>query len=518
MVETENRLDARSLVKQTYPTTRRVTRPRQFPWQAGHDLPRLDPMQRNTRLIALLIALFSTPVLSAQKDISSGSTPAAQPAPNAAPPLTDVEKLYGLSKIWQEVNYNFAFFDQVAELDWDSTYQAFIPQVLATESTYDYYRVLQRFVALLRDGHTNVYLPPDLGREMEGYAPWLELRNVEGRLLVANVGTSLAGEIPPGSEIVSVDGQPAERYLSERILPHVAASAEHARQYVASMLLLRGPPDSAVRLGFRSPDGATRERMLLRERLLWGDEHRRVDRWVIEGDKRPFGFRWLEEGVGYVELNTFMTDSVALAFEAVLPQLYDARALVIDIRANGGGNSGVGYRVASWLTNDTLATSRWRTREHRAAHKAWGAYGDEHRAYAEMNAWFDGGTHGRVAPASGQRLIVPTAVLLGHATGSAAEDFLVAIDAVPHIITVGQPSFGSTGQPLTFDLPGGGTARVVTKRDTYPDGRDFVGPGVQPDVFLAPTVEDVREGRDVVLERAVELLRGQVGRSAVSGE
>jgi C-terminal processing protease CtpA/Prc len=71
----------------------------------------------------------------------------------------------------------------------------------------------------------------------------------------------------------------------------------------------------------------------------------------------------------------------------------------------------------------------------------------------------------------------------------------------------GEPTGGSTGQPLFFKLPGGGMARVCTKRDSYPDGRDFVGKGVQPQIIVHPTVSDVRAGRDPVLEAALRELR-----------
>jgi C-terminal processing protease CtpA/Prc len=72
---------------------------------------------------------------------------------------------------------------------------------------------------------------------------------------------------------------------------------------------------------------------------------------------------------------------------------------------------------------------------------------------------------------------------------------------------VGEPTGGSTGQPLMFKLPGGGAARVCTKRDTYPDGKDFVGVGVQPQVLVRPTIADFRAGRDTVLEAALDFLR-----------
>ena len=63
--------------------------------------------------------------------------------------ITAEERLYGLSLIWQEATYNFAYFDQVPELDWDAAYREFIPLVLEAEDPLEYYRVLQRFAAWL---------------------------------------------------------------------------------------------------------------------------------------------------------------------------------------------------------------------------------------------------------------------------------------------------------------------------------------------------------------------------------
>ena len=44
--------------------------------------------------------------------------------------LSDEKKIYGLSTIWKEADKNFVFFDQVPDLDWNKTYQTFIPKVL----------------------------------------------------------------------------------------------------------------------------------------------------------------------------------------------------------------------------------------------------------------------------------------------------------------------------------------------------------------------------------------------------
>jgi len=425
----------------------------------------------------------------------------AQEAPAPPPDLSDAEKLYGLSLLWQEANYNFAFFDQVPDLDWDSAYQAFIPVVLATESTYDYYQELKRFVALLEDGHTRVWLSGQPG-QYESY-PWVLTENVQGQVVVSNVGRSLQDELPVHSVIKTIDDEPAAQHALEERLPYTFSSTDYDRVDRVLAAALSGPPDKAVRIAYVTPGGERREATLDRDRRT------REDEWLLPTrSSRPrFEFRWLEDDIAYIAVNTFNDAGVVDDFEAALPQLYRAKALVVDIRSNGGGNSINGYRIAAYMTDDTLKTSAWKTREHIAAYKAWGRFNERYNDYAEMNAWYDGGTHGEVAPAEGRRLIVPTVVLQEHATFSAAEDFLIAIEKIPQITTIGRPSGGSTGQPLALELPGGGRANICTKRDTYSDGRDFVGIGIAPDIFVEATIEDVQSGRDPALERAVQLLR-----------
>lgn len=105
--------------------------------------------------------------------------------------------------------------------------------------------------------------------------------------------------------------------------------------------------------------------------------------------------------------------------------------------------------------------------------------------------------------------MVPTVVLIDHNTASAAEDFLILADGQKHFTKIGRPSNGSTGQPIVIDLGHGFSARICTKKDTYADGRLFVGCGVQPDIVVEPTVKDLIKGRDGQLEAALKFLKKQ---------
>jgi len=105
----------------------------------------------------------------------------------------------------------------------------------------------------------------------------------------------------------------------------------------------------------------------------------------------------------------------------------------------------------------------------------------------------------------------PVIVLISARTFSAAEDFTVAFDYLTRGKLIGQATGGSTGQPIGFNLPGGATARICGKHYTYPDGKEFVGIGIMPDITLNKTIADVINGRDAELQKVLAVI-GQSGR------
>jgi C-terminal processing protease CtpA/Prc len=411
--------------------------------------------------------------------------------------LDEDQRVAGLSRLWSEAKFNFASFDLVPDLDWDALYLATLPQVRAATGTVEYYQVLRRFVAQLRDGHSSIRLPVEVADRVEAH-PGVRTRLVEGRVFVTGLldPTLAATGLAPGMEIVAVEGRPLHEWAEANIAPYQPASTPQdlaSRTYERA--LLSGPVDQPARVTVRADDGSERALSLPRmgarafEAAVWAGP--------------VFEMRMLPGNVAYVRILHFGDRSAADGFRERFAEIAKADALVIDVRENGGGNGSEGYRLLSMLTDRPFTGSRWRTREYLPAHRAWGR---------------PEGTHAEEAfpmqPDGQHHYAGPVAVLTSARTYSAAEDFVVAFDAMRRGRIVGEATGGSTGQPLLFDLPGGGTGRICTKRDSYPDGREFVGVGVRPQVAVAPRVADFRAGRDTVLEAALALLRDEAHTAA----
>ncbi|QDV05817.1 Peptidase family S41 [Planctomycetes bacterium Poly30] len=404
------------------------------------------------------------------------------------------DKLAGLSLLWSEAKYNFSNFDLVPELDWDAEYRAMIPRVMASENTYEYYRLLQAFVAKLEDGHANVYFPNDPAFQRGRFhVPAIKYQWIEDRLILEYaLGEEFeAAGIERGDEIIAVDEVPIQDFADTERRPFVSGSVKaYIDSVVYSWRLFTGP-QGPIEFTIKTQAGDTF--VVQSSRPDW-------ETWgaLTEGmGQQPPNFRWrmLPDNIAYVELNSFSNPDASKGFADNFEDISKADGIVFDVRKNGGGSSNYGYDVLSRLTQEPFAVSSWRTMNYRPAYRAWSYPTDNHES-----------TGNTELPDPDQYYSGPVAVLSGPETFSAAEDFLVAFDVMDRGPIIGQASGGSTGQPLPISLPGGGRARITTKRDTYPDGSDFVGVGVQPDISAPPTVDDFIERRDFALELASQYI------------
>ncbi|OIN59549.1 hypothetical protein BLX24_11060 [Arsenicibacter rosenii] len=437
--------------------------------------------------------------------------------------LSDAEKIMGLSTFWAEASQNFAYFDK-ANINWDSTYKAYIPKVLATKNTWEYYRVLERFCALLKDGHTNINAPWSL----YGYSTYVPFRftYIDQKPYVTRVLKGLSDSVPVGSELLTVNGIPVQTYLRDEVLPYISSSAPHERMNTAMFRIWGATADTITvyPLTFRTPAG----KEISFQSRLFSQRERDGSTWLLGNGRdvpktKLSRLTILPNGVAHVELNSFGEEKIIGEFKAMLPQLRAAKAIILDVRENGGGSTSIGAEIMKYFTaQKTFTGSAWRTRETRSSYKAWGKFLLEEpfdsikykndswyrRSYQTVTgtSWYIADPNEFTNDLTEPRLTMPVVILAGNNTASAAEDFLIIARQLKDrkIPVIGQPSFGSTGQPLMFPMPGGGSARICTKRDTYADGTDFVGIGVKPDIEVNPTLTDLMAGRDAALDKAVQ--------------
>ena len=199
-----------------------------------------------------------------------------------------------------------------------------------------------------------------------------------------------------------------------------------------------------------------------------------------------------DDDLGYLLIGSWEHLDVA-AVEAALAGLRDTKALVVDVRPNAGGDESLAQRVAAWFVDGTrvYGKNRYRTG---AGKKSFGPVleravtgnQDKERRYDH-----------------------PIAVLTSRYVMSSNESFVLMLKQAKDCTVVGQPTFGSSGNPKPFELGNGVTVFVPSWQDLRLDGTCFEGVGLAPDVLVAATPADF-ERQDPILQKALEVLRAKV--------
>ncbi|MFB3896819.1 MAG: S41 family peptidase [bacterium] len=395
--------------------------------------------------------------------------------------LSARDRITGFMYLWSEVKYNFANFDLVSTLNWERMKDRYLPLVETAQSDDEYYQLLQKLLAELHDGHTSLLWSA-------GVRPPIRIKDVEGKAVITDIAETDElnnSGLKKGMEIILVDGKPVKDIIEQDRYPYISASTPQSRDLVAYSRLLSGPRQSKVTLTVRDINGNIHEISLIRP----GN-----DRGSFLPSHPAFEYRSMPGNITYIALNSFGDQNVVDQFDQIFDEkVRKAKGLIIDVRENQGGSTDIGYDIIGRLINKPLKGSKTKTRQYLPTLRAWGK---------EAYTWHNLGDC-KVSPRGKKPYLGPVIVLTSPSTFSAGEDFLVPLKASKRAILVGERTGGSTGQPLIIEVGGGVEARICTKRDTYPDGSDFVGKGVIPDIEVHPTQQDIIDDKDRILDTGI---------------
>jgi C-terminal processing protease CtpA/Prc len=97
-------------------------------------------------------------------------------------------------------------------------------------------------------------------------------------------------------------------------------------------------------------------------------------------------------------------------------------------------------------------------------------------------------------------------ILVNETTQSQAEYTTMALRVAPNATVVGSTTAGADGNVSQFTLPGGINTMISGIGVYYPDGKETQRIGMIPDIVIKPTIKGIKQDRDELLEKAIELI------------
>ncbi|MDX1416159.1 MAG: S41 family peptidase [Candidatus Promineifilaceae bacterium] len=220
--------------------------------------------------------------------------------------------------------------------------------------------------------------------------------------------------------------------------------------------------------------------------ILHSGETEAVEISVIRGDILipSVVYRLLEEdqSIGYIRLSRFSGESGEEVADAIRDlQDQNAERFILDLRQNRGGLLDAAIDITDHFLNEGPIAFQQSKEEGERAFNATSV------TLAED---------------------APLVVLIDGGSASASEIVAGALQDRERATLIGaEPTFGKGSVQLVFDLSDGSSVHVTSARWFTPGRTQLDGEGIPPDILVELTQEALDNGRDEVLNRAIEHLR-----------
>jgi len=399
-----------------------------------------------------------------------GARTRAQVQPQATERLSLQERVLMASKIYRIVS---TFFPHLSQKTFDTKYNDYVARILQTEDRREFDLVSMEFIAGLHDGHTWFYdnwLDRNYGQPV-GFTAY----PIEGKWVVIH---TLVDSVKEGDVITRIDGTPIEDFYAAN-RKYVSASSDR---------------DSGVSF-FDTPA------IFPGRFTLTLDDSRQVIIDRVQDKKREEGTpktegRWLRTGaIAYIRVPNFRgIDTQAQALQ-YFREFHSAKTVILDVR----GNPGLGQPTALQLA---LMVKPYNTWTISSSLKGGLLLRDYDVAYPERSevTTFDAVTRPG-EPVFGGRLLL----LIDRGCTCACEDFVMPFKMAKRALLIGEATAGTFSFTNFNAFENGMLLNVASIRHTFPDGSQFEGVGIAPDIEIHPQAQDLKQGHDVALNRALEI-------------
>lgn len=200
----------------------------------------------------------------------------------------------------------------------------------------------------------------------------------------------------------------------------------------------------------------------------------------------------LSEQTGYIYIKSFdskiLQEKNFTAIDDILDQFYHCDGIIIDVRENGGGNTGFAKIIASRFADEKRLTSFVRYRN-----------GPGHNDFTDYIPQY-------CEPGGKRQFTKPVVVLTNRRSFSATEYFVFAMRALPHVTIIGDTTGGGMGIPISRELPNGWSYRLPRSMQLSADSVNYEGIGLAPDILIVNPYTDKIFGTDTQLVRALHYL------------
>jgi len=376
-------------------------------------------------------------------------------------------------KYWNILHY-FNPYNYILDVPSDSMLYNNILAVANATGPYTFYLGIKKMAKDLDDAHaegrtrSKYVMPP-----YYYYSPKIILTYAQNKYIVAKTSWN---NIERGDVIVSVNGIPVKN-LEDNLRPYISAGNNSVFHRTMCQFILNGDQGTSINIVYSDSLGNNHTLNATRTDFIYTD-------WFYSyyPNDSLAQVKWKKLGcnIGYVNMGQLQKEDV----DAMYSNLRTCSAIIFDIRNYPNGTA--------WPIADKMYPNR-------AMHIKFMV---PDATYPGTFYWYHAylGIDGNPAPYEGKVII-----LMNEQTQSQAESSCMILENMKNSVKIGSQTAGANGDVSYFNLSEDIQAGFSSVGVFYPNGDSTQRIGIRPDILVYPTPEGIRNHRDEVLEKALQV-------------
>ena len=413
-------------------------------------------------------------------------------------------RMLAAAKIFSAIDHFFPN-KKIMDNNWEMSYRKSISKFIEAKDSMQYMRAVAELYTNIDDSHgfitTATYpLPLGLNPIIQGrgsFVPPVFTRVVENKVVVFDIYNeaicSSAG-IQKGDVILSINGEDPIKQI-EDVRKYQPASNKASQTFFICASILFGKEGQEMKLNVMGADGKIKDVSLPKSGGLNGGLDNYALKMYSYHDKPTF--RLITKDIGYADLTSGMQQSDV---DSMFIMFKNTKAIVFDMRGYPHLNGDIVSRLTG---KKSIVTAKFVTPAPTSPNvknfnnfESFLDIEDTRTAYQNVNfnnrGWVYRGK---------------TLMLINELAQSAAEHIGLMLKAISNNTFIGSPTAGADGSLTNFNIPGNITLWFSGENVSYPDGKPLQRVGIQPDIYVRPTIKGIQAGKDEVLERAIKYLQ-----------
>jgi carboxyl-terminal processing protease len=391
---------------------------------------------------------------------------------------TEEYRLLVLFRYWNAVEYFFPYKYQMDQ-NWDSVLYEMIPKFRNAENNIDFHLTLMELTAKLNDSHA-FYASQYIFDKFGDLFASVRAKLVDDQLTVVGFYDDSLGiltGLQAGDVILKINEEKIDSLIQSRH-KYMAASNQAVLNRNVSMHLLNGNDSTAIITINRN--GRIIEQEINRysaKQIKW------------EGESNSEHWKILNDSIGYVDMGKLIKYEV----DTMMRSFMDCNAIIFDIRNYPNGTMD---EISRYLHNDRVAYVKFIVPDF---------------SYPGRFCWGEGQRCGK----SFTRQPVPVfdgkvILLVNESTQSHAEFTAMCLQTYQNCTTIGSQTSGADGNVSWVPFLGVYGSYFSGIGIFYPDNSETQRVGIKVDIEVKPTIQGIRDGRDEVLEFAIDFIKKDV--------